>query len=411
MLGLVLGAFAPACATGNDSTAADESATVTQADGGEGGACGTCPSGTLCSAGACVPANTDSDGDGFDVSKDCDDKDRNVHPGATETCNGKDDDCNGKTDEGFDVDGDGYAACDTPGKKADCDDKDPTIHPGAVETCNEKDDDCDGVPDNGFDKDNDGFYTCKHGQVEADCDDADPKIKPGGAEVCNGKDDDCDGKIDEVPASMTGLAPPLNPHWVTAGAGSLTAATGWARLTSNIVADPAAGALWWRAGGAGYTFDTFDVTFTIWIENKAGADGMGFVWVPGTNVANVGLPGGGLGLNGLGGYGVMIDTYTNAGEPAAPFLAVMEGTNGAHLARVPIPNVRTGSDHVMRVKLDAGKVSAWIDSVNYMNDFPIPGYVAFTGHWGFTAAVGGLSEEHRVKDITMSFPNGQGCVP
>src|SRR5262249_27965967 len=30
------------------------------------------------------------------------------------------------------------------------DDSDPNIHPGAAETCNFKDDDCDGVVDNGF---------------------------------------------------------------------------------------------------------------------------------------------------------------------------------------------------------------------------------------------------------------------
>jgi hypothetical protein len=64
-------------------------------------------------AGGCVherPADADHDGfvgkapDGAPAAcggQDCDDTDANVHPGATELCDGKDDDCNGAIDEGF----------------------------------------------------------------------------------------------------------------------------------------------------------------------------------------------------------------------------------------------------------------------------------------------------------------------
>ncbi|MCK6526288.1 S8 family peptidase [Myxococcota bacterium] len=43
---------------------------------------------------------TDADGDGHDAGADCDDSDPAVHPGATETCDGVDDDCDGTVDEG-----------------------------------------------------------------------------------------------------------------------------------------------------------------------------------------------------------------------------------------------------------------------------------------------------------------------
>lgn len=72
----------------------------------------------------------DNDSDGFDAAEDCDDTDPNIHPGATEYCNGLDDNCDGEVDEAgaigastwyIDTDGDGYGngaytttACNQP---------------------------------------------------------------------------------------------------------------------------------------------------------------------------------------------------------------------------------------------------------------------------------------------------------
>lgn len=101
----------------------------------------------------------DADGDGFgdlhavtelrcDVptgfvaeSSDCDDDDADRFPGATEQCNGLDDDCSGtiEPDENADGDGDGALDC------ADCDAADPTVFPGAPEACDGTDHDCDGA--------------------------------------------------------------------------------------------------------------------------------------------------------------------------------------------------------------------------------------------------------------------------
>ncbi len=99
---------------------------------------------------------------------DCDDLDADVHPGATEICNGEDDDCDGVIDEGAtdlatwyaDADGDGYGdpsstttGCSAPSgyvdDDTDCDDGDASINPGASEVCNGVDDDCDGIADTG----------------------------------------------------------------------------------------------------------------------------------------------------------------------------------------------------------------------------------------------------------------------
>ncbi len=96
-------------------------------------------------------------------SSDCDDTSATTNPGATETCNGTDDNCDGSTDEGVlttwyaDLDSDGYGstsvhqeACNAPAayvsNNLDCNDADTSINPGALEVCDalNTDEDCDG---------------------------------------------------------------------------------------------------------------------------------------------------------------------------------------------------------------------------------------------------------------------------
>ena len=114
---------------------------------------------------------------------DCDDSMVGVFPGATEVCNGADDDCDGMMDEGLmvtyyrDADGDGHgdsgmttlACADADGwvtDNSDCDDNDARSFPGASEICDGRDNDCSegGGPAVSEDADGDG-----HGPAGAPC--------------------------------------------------------------------------------------------------------------------------------------------------------------------------------------------------------------------------------------------------
>jgi len=101
---------------------------------------------------------------GTAAATDCDDGDASAYPGATEYCDGVDNDCDGTVDppssvdastwyrdgdaDRYGVDGATTVDCSAPSGYAanggDCDDGDSSVNPGATESCNDVDDDCDG---------------------------------------------------------------------------------------------------------------------------------------------------------------------------------------------------------------------------------------------------------------------------
>jgi hypothetical protein len=107
----------------------------------------------------------DADADGWWAGSDCDDSDPAVNPGASEICDGIDNNCDGTADNNAgeayypDVDGDGYG--DDDAMVLSC-----TPIPGLLTT-------------------------------GGDCNDGDASVNPLGTETCNGLDDDCDGEVDE----------------------------------------------------------------------------------------------------------------------------------------------------------------------------------------------------------------------
>ena len=210
----------------------------------------------------CTDYTLDADGDGYGLAGDsrclcaptppytgtqvgdCDDAKKQVNPGATEACNGLDDDCDGQTDAGTvsgcihyyaDGDGDGFgdpadgrclcapAAPWVTTDNTDCAPGEGGVSPAAPEVCDGVDNDCDGSTDEDgaggcvlhfADVDGDTYgntqdFRCLCAAADpyvvtqgGDCNDGDAALNPGLGEVCgDGIDNDCDGAIDEPNAA------------------------------------------------------------------------------------------------------------------------------------------------------------------------------------------------------------------
>ncbi|MCB9744331.1 MAG: putative metal-binding motif-containing protein [Alphaproteobacteria bacterium] len=176
-----------------------------------------------------------------------------VCDGVDNDCDGAvddaDDEVGGTTSYYVDDDGDGYGgalaeACEVPSGAArdggDCDDSDATIHPGASEVCDGVDNDCNGdvdEDDSGLtgadsyypDSDGDGYGDAESGGVGAcsapsgtvdnheDCDDGDGDVSPDEAEDCDDDvDNNCDGNVNE---GCTGYAAMIGERVYESGFG------------------------------------------------------------------------------------------------------------------------------------------------------------------------------------------------
>ncbi len=169
-----------------------------------------------------VDENFDKDGDTFvgnqtackDVYApeqfDCDDSAKVTYPGASELCDGVDNDCNGVIDDvSGSVDSE-ETLCACSGMTL----KEVKSQRKASEEINKIDDNCDGkLAAAESDKDKDEFTP-----DDGDCDDNSARVNPDAKEACYNKiDDNCDGKVNEGcpsarPASIieqaVGAAPP-----------------------------------------------------------------------------------------------------------------------------------------------------------------------------------------------------------
>ena len=142
----------------------------------------------------------DADGDGHLFGQDCDDRNDAVFPGATETCNGIDDDCDNLIDEGDSLEG-------SPTWYLDQDQDQYGDDEQSQQSC---------------------MQPLNHILRGGDCDDQNPQINPEQSEQCDGLDNNCSGAVDDNiitdgAACIDSGYPPLSP---TVGVAQLTIRNG-----------------------------------------------------------------------------------------------------------------------------------------------------------------------------------------
>jgi hypothetical protein len=175
------------------------------------------PQSEACFHGECVSIGdpNDKDADGTNAGEDCDDSNHEIHPGATEYCDGVDNDCDGTTDEDCPPCTAGYSRpCGTdvgecsPGIQVCASGQWDTCSGQAPspERCDGKDNDCDGMVDEVCPCDDGDELPC--GVEEGECEPGVQRCAGGEwsgcfngelpvPEVCDGLDNDCDGETDD----------------------------------------------------------------------------------------------------------------------------------------------------------------------------------------------------------------------
>ncbi|MEW5743487.1 MAG: putative metal-binding motif-containing protein [Myxococcota bacterium] len=228
-------------------------------DGDGYGAAGASPQASCSAVAGKVTNNTD-----------CNDSNAAIRPGATEVCNGLDDNCAGGIDNGLtflnyypDVDADGFGAAGAMAQSScapvagkvtnntDCNDTNGAIKPGATEVCNALDDNCAGGIDEGLptqsyypDADLDTFGAAAGTPVSScgpvsgrvannqDCNDANAAVRPTATESCNNVDDNCNAQVDEGNPGGGGAC--STGQSGVCAAGTLTCTSGSVQCVRNV---------------------------------------------------------------------------------------------------------------------------------------------------------------------------------
>ncbi|MBN1656949.1 MAG: right-handed parallel beta-helix repeat-containing protein [Anaerolineae bacterium] len=161
----------------------------------------------------------------------------------------------------------------------------------------------------------------------------------------------------------------------------------------------------------------WEAQFRFRAGGGSGADGFTFMFYK--DKSAYGSPGGGgtLGFKvyhdgqswPVSGYGIEFDNYygTTENDPSARHIGLIKDTTANHLAAVNDNRVEDNVWHDARVTFDEGQIEVWIDGGRVINyTIPNPDYT-YTGI-GFSAATGGLNNNHVIDDFVLYAPQTGG---
>jgi Bacterial lectin/Bacterial Ig domain/Abnormal spindle-like microcephaly-assoc'd, ASPM-SPD-2-Hydin len=205
----------------------------------------------------------------------------------------------------------------------------------------------------------------------------------------------------------TSLAPVTGAGWTENGSAAVSG--------TDVVLTPAAADLAGSAvSNSALPSAGLQSHFTA-VLSPGGADGMTYTLLDATApVTSLGGTGGALGYGGLtGAVAVTLDTYQNAGDPAANFVGIATGVGTAPdslnyvATNATVPQLSPGT-HDVRVVYSGGRLSVALDGTQVLNTpITLPAYV----RPAFTAGTGGVVDQHSVRDVTITSPTPDKTPP
>jgi hypothetical protein len=202
----------------------------------------------------------------------------------------------------------------------------------------------------------------------------------------------------KITARAYAVPPPYSPRWTRNGTATLSGTD----LVLTPATASATGSSWYRAA---VPCARLTATFTAVIGGGTGGDGMTFTLLdPGSATTSIGGGGGGLGYSGLNGIAVTLDTYKNPADPSANFVAVATSGTGTALTyaatSTAIGPLRTGRHRVGVVITSTSHLVLTVDGSKVID---VPVSLPANAIPGFTAATGGLTDAHIVRNVVISY--------
>ena len=149
-----------------------------------------------------------------------------------------------------------------------------------------------------------------------------------------------------------------------------------------------------------FWMDNFNVQFDFYMGGGSGGDGMVFAFTTSHNYA--GQAGEWLDFDGATGYGIVLNTFQNSGDPSEECIGLVHNGPKNYLAYWVAPNnaLEGGNWRTVRVSNELGHIRVWLDDTIRI-DYQIANYQPFTGYFGFTASSGSATNYHRVDNLTI----------
>ncbi|HEY1953961.1 MAG TPA: hypothetical protein VGH28_00065, partial [Polyangiaceae bacterium] len=157
--------------------------------------------------------------------------------------------------------------------------------------------------------------------------------------------------------------------------------------------------------------DTATIQFDFYAGGGDGADGLGLMLETNGPTA-VGISGGGLGIAGLSGFGVELDTYDNeecmddsSNHIAIDSLAACgDGAPTSLLVNdAPGFTLGDGAWHTVVVEIVSGAFTVTADNNGEVAAYTPTGWANASYYLGFGAGTGGQTNVHEVRNVSVTF--------